>query len=583
MVDAAEDVLRRVRAAARRHRPRGGARGRLAARPRGARHQQDPRVVARRRRHRGRLGRGRRRHRAPRRQPPHRRRADRAARRARRAPRRPADAARRSTQVPHFVRLFLALLLGESEEKVRVIAPEVGGGFGAKLQIYGEEILLLAPPRKLGRPGQVDRDALGAHDGHPPRPRPDRLRARWAPSPTARSPASTSKIIADMGAYLMLLTPTIPSLGAFVMSGCYKFAAVQTDITGVFTNKCPTDAIRGAGRPEATHMIEVMLDQLAGRAGHGPRSSCGARTSSRRGLPGGDGARHRLRLRRLPRLARQAARALRPRRASSARGRGAARARACYRGLGFSTYTEICGLAPSRVTGPSGFGLQTGLWESAMVRVHFTGRGHGLHRHLAARPGPGDDVRADRRRPARASTRRTSRSCTATRHRPARPRHLRLAHDRGRRRGARARDQQGRRQGQEDRRPHARGGARRTSRCRDGKFSVKGSPDKGMTLAEVAGAAYIPENLPEGMEPGLEETAFYDPANFVFPFGAHACVVEVDAGDGQGRRRPLRRGRRLRPGDQPDAHRRPGARRHRPRDRPGALRAGPLRRERASS
>ena len=101
-----------------------------------------------------------------------------------------------------------------------------------------------------------------------------------------------------------------------------------------------------------------------------------------------------------------------------------------------------------------------------------------------------------------------------------------------------------------------------------------------MTLAEIAGAAYIPLNLPEGMEPGLEETAFYDPENFVFPFGAHACVVDVDPETGQGQGRALRRGRRLRPGDQPDAHRRPGPRRHRAGDRPGAVRAGRLRRRR---
>ena len=99
----------------------------------------------------------------------------------------------------------------------------------------------------------------------------------------------------------------------------------------------------------------------------------------------------------------------------------------------------------------------------------------------------------------------------------------------------------------------------------DGKFSVKGSPDKGMTLAEIAGAAYIPENLPEGMEPGLEETTFYDPENFVFPFGAHACIVDVDAETGKVDVVRYVVGRRLRPGDQPDAHRRPDPRRHRAR------------------
>jgi carbon-monoxide dehydrogenase large subunit len=197
------------------------------------------------------------------------------------------------------------------------------------------------------------------------------------------------------------------------------------------------------------------------------------------------------------------------------------------RGVGFSTYTEICGLAPSRVTGPSGFGLQTGLWESAMVRVHITGavtvytgtspHGQGLETTMA-------QIVADRLGTS--------------------PENVEVIH------GDTGTGPQG--LGTYGSRSTAVGGealAKATAKIADkarrivahqleaapedielaaGKFSVKGSPDKGMSIGEIAGAAYIPENLPEGMEPGLEELAFYDPENFVFPFGAHACVVDVD-------------------------------------------------------
>ncbi len=171
-----------------------------------------------------------------------------------------------ATQVPHFVRLFLAILLGMSEERVRVIAPEVGGGFGAKLQVYGEEVLLAWCSRKLDRPVKwIETRTENMAVTHQGRDQIDYVKIGAKRDGTVT--AYHVKIIADFGAYNMLLTPLIPSLGAFVMGGCYKIPAVTTDIVGVFTNKCPTDAIRGAGRPEATHMIEVMLDQLADELG----------------------------------------------------------------------------------------------------------------------------------------------------------------------------------------------------------------------------------------------------------------------------------------------------------------------------
>ncbi len=250
----------------------------------------------------------------------------------------------------------------------------------------------------------------------------------------------------------------------------------------------------------------------------------------------------------------------------SAASRPSCASRAIYRGIGFSTWMEICGLAPSRVVGPSGVGLQAGFCESSIVRVHASGVGDRLHRHRAARPGPRHRVRPGRRRPRSAPRPTRSTSCTAT---PAPGRSASAPTARARSRSAASRWRAPPTKVAEKAKPRS---SRTSSRPRpedielnDGKYSVKGSPDKGMTLAEVAGAAYIPENLPEGMEPGLEETTFYDPENFVFPFGAHACIVDVDAETGKVDVVALRLRRRLRPGDQPDADRRPDPRRHRPR------------------
>src|SRR4051794_8742703 len=271
-----------------------------------------------------------------------------------------------STQVPHFLRLFLALQLGISEERIRAIAPEVGGGFGSKLQIYGEEIALAWASRKLERPikwvESRTEGMLATHHG-----RDQVAYVKVGATRDGKITAFHTKILQDQGAYLMLLTPTIPSLGAFVMSGVYDIPAVQTDIIGVFTNKVSTDAIRGAGRPEATHMIEVLVDQLAAELGMDPLELRRKNFMDPASFPhetaigvvydSGDypAALDKLLTHIDPAEARQ----------------GATGGK--LRGVGFSTYTEICGLAPSRVTGPSGFGLQTGLWESAMVRVHITG------------------------------------------------------------------------------------------------------------------------------------------------------------------------------------------------------------------
>jgi carbon-monoxide dehydrogenase large subunit len=433
-----------------------------------------------------------------------------------------------STQVPHFVRLFLAILLGMSEERIRVIAPEVGGGFGSKLQVYGEEVLAAWCSRKLERPVKWietrTENMATAHQG-----RDQIAHVRMGAKRDGTITAFHVRILADFGAYNMLLTPLIPSLGAFVMGGCYGIPAVQTDIVGAFTNKVPTDAIRGAGRPEATHMVEVTLDQLAAELGMDPveirrRNFIPVDTfpaAVATGVVYDSGDYNKTLDRLLEHIDLEGFR----------REQDEGHSRGVYRGIGFSTYTEICGLAPSRVTGPGGVGLQAGSWESAMVRVHNTGAvtvytgasGHGqghetafaqiVADRLGVDPAVVEVIHGDTgtgpegrntygsrslavggEALARCATKVAEKSKTIVAHQlEAAPEDIELA---------------------------------------DGKFSVKGSPDKGMALAEVAGAAYL-NLVPEGMEPGLEETTFYDPENFVFPFGAHACVVDVDPDTGK--------------------------------------------------
>ncbi len=434
-----------------------------------------------------------------------------------------------STQVPHFLRLFLALMLGLSEERIRVIAPEVGGGFGSKLQIYGEEIVAAWAARKLGRPVKWCESRTEAmmvtHHG---RDQIDTVRVGAKRDGTVT--AFHAKILADLGAYMMLLTPSVPSLGAFVMSGCYRFPAVRTDITGVMTHKFATDAIRGAGRPEATHMIEVTLDQLAHELDLDPLEV------RRRNFVAADDFPHETALGivydsgnyqgTLDKLLEHVDVAGFRAEQERLRGEGV------YRGIGFSTYTEICGLAPSRAVGPGGFGLQTGLWESAMVRVHLTGavtvytgtsphgQGHetGFAQIVADRlgcdPQQVEVIHGDTGTGPQGLGTYGSRSLAVGGEAVAKAT-AKIA-EKARRLVA-----------------HKLEAAPEDIELREGRWIVRGSPDKGMTLAEVAGAAYIPEDVPEEMEPGLEDVAFYDPGNFVFPFGAHAAIVDVDIETGK--------------------------------------------------
>ncbi len=435
-----------------------------------------------------------------------------------------------STQIPHIARFVLSLVVGVPEDKLRIVAPDVGGGFGSKLQVYGEEALALALARRLGRPVKWiesrSENMIAAHHG--------RDQINYVTLAAKRDGTLTGcrvRIIADLGAYQLLLTPFIPELGFPVMGGCYKIPAIDLAFEGVFTNKFCTDAIRGAGRPEATYWIELAMDKLAAELGMDPlelrRKNFIRKDEFPYTTPLGitydsgnyDGTLDRL----LERFDLDAFR----------REQGELRERGIYRGVGFSTWVEVCGLAPSRAVGPQGVGLQAAFWESAMVRVHPTGtatvftgtspHGQGLDTSFAqiaadrlgidpqqvevihgdTDQGPwGWDTYGSRSlavggeavaRAAEKVQEKAKRICAALLE--AAPEDVELV---------------------------------------DGKYQIRGSPDKFKTLAEISGAAHIPpQELPTDIELGLEETHIYDPENFVFPFGAHACVVDVDAETGK--------------------------------------------------
>jgi aerobic carbon-monoxide dehydrogenase large subunit len=434
-----------------------------------------------------------------------------------------------TTQIPHLTRSFLAGSMQMSEDRIRVVAPDVGGAFGVKLNHYPEEAVACAAARRLGRPVKWT-ETRSEHMTTSIHGRDQIDRVKMGVKRDGTITGIHIDMIADLGAYFLLLTPFIPSFTAFVAGGCYKIPRVRTDITGVFTNKFPTDATRGAGRPEATHLLEVMVDQAAAEIGIAPVDIRRRNFIPKEDFPAevavgvvyDSGDYHGTLDKLMSKLDLDA----------FEHERGELRERGIYRGIGFSTYMEICGLAPSRIVGPAGVGIQAGFWESAIVRVHpsgsvtvFTGtspHGQGLDTSMAqivadrlgTSPEVVEVIHGDTNTGPYGMGTYGSRSLSVGGESVARA--AQKVQDKAKRIVA-----------------HLLEAAPEDIEVSGDTFAVRGSPDKGMALAEISAAAYIPENLPDGMEPGLEETTFYDPENFVYPFGAHACVVDVDAETGQ--------------------------------------------------
>jgi carbon-monoxide dehydrogenase large subunit len=436
-----------------------------------------------------------------------------------------------ATQIPHILKVLLALTLDISEAKVRVIAPEVGGGFGSKLNVYAEECIALAVARRLGMPIKWTEERsegyLATIHGR------DVIQdMEVAATEEGKTLGFRVKLYADFGAYLQLVTPGIPLLGAWLYHGVYDAQAYGFEATGVFTNKTPTDAYRGAGRPEATYAVERIMDALAHRVGKDP-----AEIREMNFIPPFDEARevasglsfdsgnYHATMEKAKRLVGYDE-VRREQQANDGRRDGK------LLGVGLSTYIEMCGLAPSQVLAALKYGA--GGWEAATIRCHPTGKvtvitGTSPHGQghvttwsqiaadaLGIDPDDVDVLHGDTAVSALGMDSYGSRSASVG------GEALYRAAEKIR---AKARTIAA----------HELEVAEEDLEWKEGKFRVTGAPDRAKSIPEVAFTAWTAHALPAEVEPGLEATAVFDPPNFTFPSGAHVCVVEVDPETGSTR------------------------------------------------
>jgi carbon-monoxide dehydrogenase large subunit len=434
-----------------------------------------------------------------------------------------------ATQVPHILRFALQLVLGIAESKIRVIAPDVGGGFGSKLNVYAEEALAAALARRLGRPvkwtEERSENYLATIHG-----RDVVHELTLAATRDGKITAVKSEAKCAMGAFLQLVTPGIPLLGAWIYNGAYDIPNYSVTFTGVFTNTTPTDAYRGAGRPEATYVIERTIEALARELG---MDSLELRRknfirefpyTTASGLTIDAGDFHAALDKLLQRLDLDSIR----REQEERRKRDDVK----QIGVGFSTYTEMCGLAPSRILGAIRYAV--GGWDSATIRVHplgsvqvVTGTSpHGQSHETTWAQIVADQlgVDVDVVEVLHGDTAVSQLGMDTYGSRSLAVGGVALWHasqkiiDKAREIVS-----------------HQLEVAADDLEFVNGTFSVKGSPDRAMTIQEVAFQAHAAHNLPDGLEPGLEATAVYDPPNFSWPSGAHAAVVEVDTETGDAR------------------------------------------------
>ena len=433
-----------------------------------------------------------------------------------------------TTQNPHIVRFLCSVVTGIPEDKLRVIAPEVGGGFGSKIAAYPADFITVFCSKQLGRPVKWietrSENYQATTHGR------DHVQdVELAATKDGGITGLRCTVHAGMGAYLSTAAPGIPTiLHGLMLSGCYTIPALKEDVYGVYTNGVPVEAYRGAGRPEATFMLERLIDVLAGELGLDPadvrrrnfipKFDDGHQVITELNYDSGDypGALDKL-------LEHTGYAELREQQAAGP-------ANGKYMGLGLSSYVEICGLGPSQVAGDIGF--QGGLWESAIVRFHPTGK---VHVFIGASPhGQGEEttfaqivaseigVSSDDVKIFHGDTDATPMgwgtygSRTTAVGGAALAVAVRKIRDKAKVLAA-----------------HLLEASVDDMEYEDGKFFVKGSPDKAKTIQDIALMANVAWDLPEGMEAGLEASTFYDPPNFVFPYGAHLAVVEVDAATGE--------------------------------------------------
>ena len=434
-----------------------------------------------------------------------------------------------ATQIPHILRVFYALLTGTPEHKIRVIAPDVGGGFGGKLQVTPEELIAFMAAQRVGRPVKYTETRsdtmLSAHHGR------DmiqnvRLTARRDGTVTGLS----VKLLANMGAYLGLVGPGVPILGAFMYNAIYKFPAYRFECSGVFTNTTITDAYRGAGRPEATYAIERVMDELAVEVGLDPievrRRNWIKKEefpfTSVAGLVYDSGDYDAATDKALSLLGYDAMRAEQAARRESGD--------PVQLGIGISTYTEMCGLAPSRILGALRYAA--GGWESAAVRVLPTGKVEvvtGTSPHGQGHETAWSQIVADELGVAFQDVE-VLHGDTRTSHKG-----LDTYGSRSLAVGGIALVEACRKV-----RDKARVVAAHMLECSPddleftgGAFRVRGTPDAAKTVADCAFAVFAAHDLPDGVEATLDADATFDPQTFSFPHGTHLCAVEVDTQTGR--------------------------------------------------
>ena len=430
-----------------------------------------------------------------------------------------------TSQNPHLARLLLgAFVLGLPEHKLRVVAPDVGGGFGSKIFLYPEEVVVTWVARQLARPVRwtAERSESFQTDAHG---RDHVSRARLALAEDGTFLGLRVDTLANLGAYLSTFGPAVPTyLHGTLLAGCYTTPAIYTNVKGVFTHTAPVDAYRGAGRPEAAFLLERLADVAARELGMDPVeirrknfvSEFPYATPVALEYDAGD---YHGTLDEALKLADWDGFEDRRREARS-RGR--------LRGIGLSTFVEACGLAPSALAGA--LGARAGLYESGQVRVHPTGSVTvftGTHSHgqghettfaqiVADRLGVDFDqvdvVHGDSAASSFGMGTYGSRSLAVGGSAIYMAMEKVIA--KGRKIAA-----------------HLMEASPDDVEFEKGTFRVAGT-DKEKSIGEVALAAYVPHNYPEGLEPGLDETAFYDPKNFTYPAGAHVVEVEIDPDTG---------------------------------------------------
>ena len=433
-----------------------------------------------------------------------------------------------TSQNPHVARLVLSAFVQVApEHKLRVISPDIGGGFGSKIFIYPDEAVVAWAAKKIGRPVKWTSDRTEAFltDCHG---RDHATHAELALDKDGKFLGLRVSTIANMGAYLSTFASCVPTyLYGTLLQGQYTTEAIYCEVKAVFTNTTPVDALRGAGRPEATYVLERVVDVAARETGIDPAEL------RRRNLIPKDAFPYQTQVALLYDSGNYTGALDSALKLADYKGfdkrRKDAEKRGKLRGIGLSSYIEACGLAPSAVVGSLGAGV--GLYEAAEVRFHPTGgvtvftgsqtqgQGHEttfaqlVHESLGVPFDQIEVVHGDTGEIPFGMGTYGSRSAAVG------GSAIQVAMDKiiakGRKIAA-----------------HKLEAAETDLEYANGTYSVAGT-DKSMTMAEVAFTAYVPHDYPEGVEPGLDENGFYDPANFTFPAGTHVCEVEIDPDTGK--------------------------------------------------